>query len=599
MGLLRSYDVLKWEEIKGRTRQIKGSGVEQFMRIYHKEGTDSKDSFWGDEIELMVCARMDINRLLLCSSEVTKSFSSKEMLVSLEYAGYMVETTPPGPSNLALPAFAALEESMEARRHQLHAHISKKMPKAFPLLATCFPDIRDRFAEVSSDGLIVPELTYNITKSEAFPDNAIAKHKRFISFTENIMNRRGRKVEGYVRVMPDARTTGTGQQEEEGVLIDAMGQGMGCCCLQVTIQFSDIVQARRQYDTLGVFAPLMLRLSRATPIAMGRLLNTETRWDMLAFSVDSRTDIERGCKYERSGYGDQPTNGPIRKSRFSSIDLFLASDEYNDVRVPIVEEYKKKLVEGGVDELMARHVSSLFIRDPVLAYEGSPDTANTSVEDFENIQSSNWRSVRLKLPAGEDPQLNGWKVEFRPMEIQPTSFENAAFTIFAVLLSQATIHFNANLYIPMSLVEENFVQAGKFARSVAEARSETLPPDSVEFNYRANIFEAGPAKVCRGTIAEIFNGKGDYCGLVGLARRYVDQKFPGGALAKYIDFIADKASGKYISVSEYLRRFVLKHPQYRSNSVVEGQVLDDLVDELRGITEKNDFSYLLNHDLEK
>ena len=38
------------------------------------------------------------------------------------------------------------------------------------------------------------------------------------------------------------------------------------------------------------------------------------------------------------------------------------------------------------------------------------------------------------------------------MEVQLTDFENAAFAVFIVLLSRAILHFNLNLYVPISKV---------------------------------------------------------------------------------------------------------------------------------------------------
>lgn len=46
----------------------------------------------------------------------------------------------------------------------------------------------------------------------------------------------------------------------------------------------------------------------------------------------------------------------------------------------------------------------------------------------------------------------GWRVEFRSMEVQITDFENAAFSVFMVLLSRAILSFGLNFYIPMSKV---------------------------------------------------------------------------------------------------------------------------------------------------
>ncbi len=38
------------------------------------------------------------------------------------------------------------------------------------------------------------------------------------------------------------------------------------------------------------------------------------------------------------------------------------------------------------------------------------------------------------------------------MEVQLTDFENAAYAVFIVLLSRAILHFNLNLYVPISKV---------------------------------------------------------------------------------------------------------------------------------------------------
>ena len=43
----------------------------------------------------------------------------------------------------------------------------------------------------------------------------------------------------------------------------------------------------------------------------------------------------------------------------------------------------------------------------------------------------------------------GWRVELRTMEVQATDFENAAFTVFVVLLSRVILFFDLNLYLPM------------------------------------------------------------------------------------------------------------------------------------------------------
>ena len=80
-------------------------------------------------------------------------------------------------------------------------------------------------------------------------------------------------------------------------------------------------------------------------------------------------------------------------------------------------------------------------------------------DHFENLQSTNWQTLRFKPPPPNSPI--GWRVEFRPMEIQFTEFENAAYSIFIVLVTRVMLSYNLNLTVPISLVEENMKRAEK------------------------------------------------------------------------------------------------------------------------------------------
>jgi len=120
--------------------------------------------------------------------------------------------------------------------------------------------------------------------------------------------------------------------------------------------------------------------------------------------------------------------------------------------------------------LLAKHISHLFIRDPIVIFqetvcqddEASSDhfevvfsksdilATNIKLMHNQNLQSTNWQTVRFKPPPPNS--LIGWRVEFRSMEVQMTDFENAAFSVFVVLLSRAILSFNLNFYIPISKV---------------------------------------------------------------------------------------------------------------------------------------------------
>lgn len=63
----------------------------------------------------------------------------------------------------------------------------------------------------------------------------------------------------------------------------------------------------------------------------------------------------------------------INKSRYASIDCFISRNrtmkpEYNDINLVYDKEVYQQLVDGGVDELLARHIAHLFIRDPLVIY---------------------------------------------------------------------------------------------------------------------------------------------------------------------------------------------------------------------------------------
>jgi len=45
------------------------------------------------------------------------------------------------------------------------------------------------------------------------------------------------------------------------IYMDAMGFGMGCCCLQLTFQACNVVDARRMYDGLIPIGPILVWFS--------------------------------------------------------------------------------------------------------------------------------------------------------------------------------------------------------------------------------------------------------------------------------------------------------------------------------------------------
>jgi glutamate--cysteine ligase catalytic subunit len=191
---------------------------------------------------------------------------------------------------------------------------------------------------------------------------------------------------------------------------------MGCCCLQVTIQAQSDGESRFLHDQLAIMAPIMLAVSASTPIHKGHLVNTDTRWDVISQAVDDRRQMEMGIN---DGTVVQPSpqlagNGikRLKKSRYSSISRYItkthnddeanALKKLNDIDAGIDEESYKMLIDAGIDESLASHIAHLFTRDPLVIFEDSIYLDdNRTLDHFENIQSTNWRSMRWKTPCLE------------------------------------------------------------------------------------------------------------------------------------------------------------------------------------------------------
>ncbi|KAG5481128.1 hypothetical protein LSCM1_06809 [Leishmania martiniquensis] len=350
------------------------------------------------------------------------------------------------------------------------------------------------------------------------------------------------------------------------IYMDCMAFGMGDSSLQVTMQLDNIHEARHVYDQLAILCPAFLALTSATPFQKGLLCDSDVRWLTIAGAVDDRRmeEVSR-----------------IRKSRYDSISVFISDrtenlEEFNDSRVEINLSYCELLQEAGVDERLAKHIAHLFIRDPLVMYDKMIDIDDTThTEHFENIQSTNWQTVRFKPPP-MDSNI-GWRVEFRVMEIQPTPFENAAFAVFIPLLSKAIINYKPSFYTRMSVVDENM------------GRAHRINPCGEQYVMRKNIFAdrctASETETAKMSIDEIFNGRvGGFYGLIPLVRRYLDDEGKRSPLIdSYLNFLSMRAAGRIPTAAQYMRKFVKTHPDYKQDSRLTGTIARDLVRRIHGL----------------
>jgi len=199
--------------------------------------------------------------------------------------------------------------------------------------------------------------------------------------------------------------------------MDSMHFGMGCSCLQVTFESQSLNHARYLHDMLLPFTPILAALSASAPVYKGKLANIDMRWTVISQSVDCRTEAEK----------DPNNPSYIAKSRYSTMNHYISShyyvkDAYFDTPQCQVNPKHMEILtkEGGLDDRLAFHVASLFVRDPVPTYDIEHDEKEIDHEKnaahFENLQSTNWNSMRFKPPPSMDSPI-GWRVEFRSMDI--------------------------------------------------------------------------------------------------------------------------------------------------------------------------------------
>ncbi|XP_054050100.1 glutamate--cysteine ligase catalytic subunit isoform X1 [Rissa tridactyla] len=538
-------------------------------------------------------------RLVLCGEEVLQTLQDKGEKVNPnhptlwrpEYGSYMIEGTPGQPYGGTMSEFNTVQDNMRKRRQEA-ASVLKENEAVCTV--TSFP-------RLGCPGFTLPEykptpVEGGASKSLFFPDEAINKHPRFSTLTRNIRHRRGEKVVINVPIFKDKNTPSpfietfpnddgeaAKAAKPDYIYMDAMGFGMGNCCLQVTFQACSISEARYLYDQLATICPIVMALSAASPFYRGYVSDIDCRWGVISASVDDRTREERGLEPLKNNHYR------ISKSRYDSIDSYLSEcgEKYNDIDLTIDKDIYEHLIKEGIDHLLAQHIAHLFIRDPLTLFEEKIhlDDANES-DHFENIQSTNWQTMRFKPPPPNSDI--GWRVEFRPMEVQLTDFENSAYVVFVVLLTRVILSYKLDFLIPLSKVDENM--------KVAQKR------DAVRqgmFYFRKDICKGGNAVVdgCgsaqngTGTDAEeytlmsidtIINGKeGVFPGLIPILNSYLENMEVDVdtrcTILNYLKLIKKRASGELMTVARWMREFIAQHPDYKQDSVITDEMNYSLI----------------------
>ncbi|EAS34730.3 glutamate-cysteine ligase [Coccidioides immitis RS] len=636
MGLLALGTPLPWPEAKKRATQVREWGIEQLLSIWNKAKGKERDALlWGDEVEYLVVAVDDNERkvrLSLCQAEILKSLARDEELAKRddsaeplpkfhpEFGRFMLEATPGKPWGIGFKDLLKVESDMKRRRVIAKNHMA---PNEYPITLTTFPRLGTK------DDFYTPNypLSGGALRSQFVPDEIANPHIRFPTLAANIRQRRGRKVELNVPVFRDTNTpwpfndptvnydlhtwpedsdVRNGAVKKGHVYMDAMAFGMGSCCLQITFQCMNINEGRKLYDQLSPLGPILLALTAATPIYKGFLVDTDVRWNQISGAVDCRTAEELGEKPLKND------RWRIPKSRYSSNSTYISQDprlrpEYMDPDLVIDEDIKKRLMDGGMDDLLATHFAHLFIRDPIVVFAEDLEELDLNKTDhFENLQSTNWQHIRFKPPPAENDI--GWRVEFRPMEIQITDFENAAFSIFMVLITRAILSFDLNFYIPIARTTEN-METAHARNAVLEKKfyfrkdpfPHRLPRQTASSSPSSSRSPSAPPSPCLlpveseyelMAVADIINGSpsGEFPGLIPIVESYLNSinidVETRCALANYLNLIRYRADGRLLTNAKWIREFVAKHPDYKQDSVVSEKICYDLVKAVEKITEK-------------
>lgn len=629
MGLLSLGTPMGWLESRKYNDHVQTNGIEQLLNVFAAASGRREDPLlWGDEIEYMMVEYDNVKHNVMLDvvhDEVLTSLNTEDLSLCTarnvnfhpEYGRFMLEATPHRPYRGYVGEYA--EYNMSQRREvakMKYGEMQQSEPDGrqlglltlavFPRMGcdafVNLPDFQNRKSRVAG--------------SLFLPDELINRHIRFPTLTTNIRTRRGEKVCMNVPMYRDVDTPASDDsvcwflpEDKESELarrphfiyMDAMGFGMGCCCLQATFQAPNIDMARYLYDSMANLAPIMLAATAASPIFKGWLADQDVRWNVISGAVDDRTPRERGeepllPKSNPNGYGgidpekyDEVQHLP--KSRYSTQDLFLGGNKffnrlYNDTNVPVNKHVLNQLLENSVAPLdydLAKHFAHLYVRDPLVIFEESLDQDNNhSTNHFENIQSTNWQTLRFKPPTQAAVPANkeapGWRVEFRTMEIQLTDFENAAYTMLVYLIVESLLTFSdsINAYMPMSQIWENMTTAHKRDSLVKS-----------KFLWK-NSFEPTATATSRYTIDEIFHcANGIFATFINPLLRHkgfickdwqeLKSSHEHSRLYFYLKLISDRVSGKLPSTAKYMRQFVLSHKDYAHDSKVSKTINYDLL----------------------
>ena len=568
MGFLSVFGIiLQYIESKQYFKIIKDNFVKYVIRELQKKYICKKPMF-GFEFELHKISIDDQNKRiyidLTAQNDIINSAKQihEEFHLSHEYGGWMYEVIPNEPfliNNLNL-----IENNIQnLYRYLTQKYGNKKFLSigSFPLLGVGKYYINEDEKDEDNDKDIIKDekekkareqyledINNNkLSYSNYLNDKIINRHPRFGNLTRNIRQRRGSKVDIEIPLFKDKNTdltTITNLDPIPGfITMDAMGFGMGCCSLQVTIDSDSLEDCLKIYDQLIPLAPLFLVLTSSSPIFRGKLSDYDNRWIIISQSVDDRTEEERNPKSDKYVY----------KSRYSPVYSYIGkvNKYYNDYpKFPINQEYYKQFIDN---------------------------------------------SLRFKLPRPADKE-HSYKIEIRTCDLQLTPFENTSIIHFIINLYNIILKNNSNFIIPITKVDKNFENA--FCNDAINTQKfwwrincfDNIDLNKDNFDYIKD--EKENIKLL--TINEILNGvkEYNYPGLIPVIKKEINNN-PNydenvrQNLLKFANHMEKKAKGEIWTDAKYIRKFISEHPKYNKDSIITEEINYDLINHLLEIQNGN------------
>lgn len=563
-----------------RMREI---GLQQFAQLYHeyKDIVIDRDLLkWGDELESMILYAPQ-NDLTICQVHVI----AEEMVGKLkndfkknnnfgafqrEYVKFVIESIPKYPYRTNTNDLLCVETNMLHRRAMIESLLNSNSEYlsglcSFPLVGITKTSDRNIGTVKDQSDLIDLLVCKNLIYQN--PYNFEIRSKRSVSLN--------------IPIFQDKYT------REECINIDSLVYGASCVTVQATIECSSLEECKFIYDQFGIITPILMALGAATPYFKGKLTNLDGRWDVVCACCDDRTMHEKQTK-------------KFVKGRWSTISTFLSerSNKYNDIKLNYIKKHYDYLVNNkfwcSKDDLLAKHIASLFIRDPLLVRKkdvnfiskyGSNDGDNDNDNDnlkrniYDKFQFTNWHNVRLKAPlidnATEKKENSfSWRVEIRPIARQITEYENAyaSFVIFIMLLTKAILFYKLNFYMCLSKVDINCQKAVK----IDAVRKE-------KFWWRT---DSKADTIDEMSISDIFCNKNN--GLLTIVESYIYhcKKYSDKEIEKikeYLILIKLRSNGQLLTTAQFLRQYILNHKLYKHDSIICQTLTRSMCDMIQNI----------------